>query len=239
MASGRIQSFLREIDLIVKDIKSGKTARQQFVDFTRAQIADAEATNRQVVGHDVPYSVAVDGKIGAPMETVKEGGTIAAHFELLGGMLEWIGEMLVKGSPVLTGRYADSHMLFLDGVEHEPGAALPDFEEAVFVNVQPYARKIERGLSSQAPDGVYQAVAAVAKQRFGNMASINFTYRGVVGGTPINQTLAASSGQPWWLGGAAPRAASGLTETQIAKAFGKTAHNKSNVHFPAVIVVPR
>lgn len=239
MASSSIQSLLREVELTVKDIKSGKTARQQFVEFTRAQIADAKATNQQAVGREVPYRVAVDGKIGAPMEAVKEGGSIAAHFELLGGMLEWIGEMLVKGSPVLTGEYADSHVLFLDGVEHEPGALLPDFEEAVFVNVQPYARKLEHGLSNQAPDGVYQAVAAVAKQRYGNLASIKFTYRGIVGGTAVNQSRAASSGQPWWLGGSAPRAASGVTESQIAKVFGKTAHNKSNVRFPALIVVPR
>jgi len=55
----------------------------------------------------------------------------------------------------------------------------------VFLNIQPYARKIERGQSSQAPDGVYQAVATLAQRRFGNVAKITFSYRTAIGGAII------------------------------------------------------
>ena len=52
-------------------------------------------------------------------------------------------------------------------------------EEYVFINTQPYARKIEgtggRRMAPQAPDGVYQAVATLAQRRFGNIARITFS----------------------------------------------------------------
>jgi hypothetical protein len=50
-----------------------------------------------------------------------------------------------------------------------------------FVSTVPYARKIERGLSPQAPDGVYQVVAVLAQKRFGNVARIRFSYRALPG----------------------------------------------------------
>jgi hypothetical protein len=236
---GQLDDFVKDVQVVVSDLKSPEEKSKRLAAFAKEQIAEAVQINETATGNPSPYQVAVDGRIGAPIDSVKPDGVIVATFDLIADTLNWIGEMLVKESPVLTGEYANSHVLFVDGVAHTPGDAVPDAEEYVFMNVQPYARKIEHGLSPQSPDGVYQAVAAVAKQRFGNTAKITFTYRGVVAGTPVNQALAASSGQPWWLGGAAQRAASGMTETKIAKDFGKTAHNKSDVRYPALIVVPR
>jgi hypothetical protein len=56
-------------------------------------------------------------------------------------------------------------------------------EEYTFINTVPYARKIERGSSRQAPDGVYQAVANLARRKFTKLAKITFSYRTVLGGT--------------------------------------------------------
>ena len=55
----------------------------------------------------------------------------------------------------------------------------------MFLNAQSYARKIERGQSSQAPDGVYEAVAAMAARRFGNVARIRFGFRSVQEGALV------------------------------------------------------
>jgi hypothetical protein len=65
----------------------------------------------------------------------------------------------------------------------------------VFVNVQPYARKIERGESPSAPEGVYEAVATLARQRFGNVARIRFEYRVPVGGGTALEAWAGRTGQ--------------------------------------------
>jgi hypothetical protein len=66
----------------------------------------------------------------------------------------------------------------IDGEAADFNASIPpDFDEIVFVNVTPYARKIEKGLSDQAPDGVYEAVAALAARRFGNIVKVRFSFR--------------------------------------------------------------
>jgi hypothetical protein len=150
--------------------------------FAAEQIKEAAQQDRQVLGVVPPYDVYVDGRKGAPLTDVKPDGVIRAEFHLVFDVLAWIATQLQTHSPVLTGRYAKSHELFADGAEVNDPDHAPPADEYVFTNIQPYARKLERGKSSQAPDGVYQAVATLAQQRFGNVAKITFSYRTVIGG---------------------------------------------------------
>src|SRR5262249_33497792 len=80
--------------------------------------------------------------------------------------------------PFRTGRYQRSHRLYADGSQVDPeGGEVPEASEYIFINTQPYARKIERGLSSQSPEGVYQVVAAMALRLFSDIADIIYTFR--------------------------------------------------------------
>lgn len=232
MLSTKVEPISRDIELLMQEELSPAAQSKTLAAFAAEQIAEADAINMRVTGSPVRREVYVDGRRGAALETVKPTGVVVAEFELFGEVLEWIGAQLVLASPVRSGRYARSHILFADGVEVTAGAVQEGAGEYVFLNAQPYARKIERGLSAQTPDGVYQSMAAVARQRFGNVARISFTYRAMIGGRAVNQSAAASQGQPWYWGGAAPRAATGAFE----KTLGATAHNKSNVRQPAIIV---
>ena len=153
--------------------------------FAADAIEDAKQQNKRVLGVVPPYEVYVDGREGAPLTSVQPNGTIRAEFQLVNEVLAWINTQLQMHSPVLTGRYAKSHELFADGIDTENPNMAPPAEEYVFLNIQPYARKIERGLSPQAPDGVYQAVATLAQRRFGNVAKITFSYRTAFGGAII------------------------------------------------------
>jgi hypothetical protein len=153
--------------------------------FAAETIAEASAQNKQVLGVVPPHEIFVDGREGAPLTSVKPDGVIRVEYELVNEALAWINTQLQLHSPVLTGRFAKSHELFADGVDTENPNAAPPAEEYVFINIQPYARKIERGQSSQAPDGVYQAVATLAQRRFGNVAKITFSYRTPIGGKLI------------------------------------------------------
>ena len=154
--------------------------------FAAETIEEAKQQNKQVLGVVPPYEVFVDGREGAPLTSVKPDGVIRAEFQLVNEALAWIYTQLQMHSPVLTGRYAKSHELFADGVDTENPNAAPPAEEYVFVNTQPYARKIEaRADPPQAPDGVYQAVATLAQRRFGNVAKITFSYRTAIGGEII------------------------------------------------------
>jgi len=153
--------------------------------FAAEGIEDAKQINKRALGRVPPYDVYVDNREGAPLTSVKPDGVIRAEFHLVNEALAWIMTQLQMHSPVLTGRYASSHELFADGVDTENPNNAPPAEEYVFLNIQPYSRKIERGLSPQAPDGVYQAVATLAQRRFGNVAKITFSYRTAISGEII------------------------------------------------------
>lgn len=177
----RIQPISKDIDILLNEELSPKAQSQVFAALARDQIEDAKATNRSILGRVPRFTTFVDGNAGAPLESVRPDGVIVTEFELVDDVLLWIGEQLQTHSPVKSGRYRRSHTLFADGREIDVGGVIPAADEYVFINVVPYARKIERGSSSQAPDGVYQAVATLGQRRFGNVARITFSYRTAVG----------------------------------------------------------
>lgn len=156
--------------------------------------------NRASAGQSVTYETYVDGKQGAGEASVRPDGVISYEFGLVRPVLEWIGNELVMASPVLTGRYARSHVLFADGREVEHMDEAPDAQRFVFLNIQPYARKIEDGLSPQATEGVYQGVASVAQARFGNAAKIFFGWEATVfasaKATPAERRASAATRVP-------------------------------------------
>jgi hypothetical protein len=174
----RISVFSREIDLLVSRHLSPEARQRKAAQFARKVLADAQTTNKHALGVTPPHKQFVDGKAGAALESVNpDHGRITFTFELAHEMLRWIGEQLVQHSPVLTGRYRDSHALLADGVEIDADGKIPEAQIYTFVNIAPYARKIERGESDQSPEGVYEVVAALAQRRFGNIARIRFAYR--------------------------------------------------------------
>jgi len=181
----RVQPIVRDLELIQRQDLGAKAQSAVLAAFAAESIEDAKQQNKRVLGVVPPYDVYVDGREGAPLESVKPNGVIRAEFQLVNEALAWISTQLQMHSPVLTGRYAKSHELFADGVDTENPNNAPPAEEYVFLNTQPYSRKIERGQSPQAPDGVYQAVATLAQRRFGNVARISFSYRTAIGGDII------------------------------------------------------
>ncbi|WAJ27546.1 hypothetical protein [Antarcticirhabdus aurantiaca] len=199
----KIENFSRQVQVFLADLKSPEARSARLAQVARDGIADIRATNKAVTGSDTPPRVAVDGRVGAPLASVRPDGVIVAEFSLMREVLEWIGEELVKASPVLSGKYARSHVMIADNVEYEDPLEAPlTASKFLFVNRQAYSMKIEPrsytvsrrdrsgpigtrrrwtkttrtgdGQSPQAPDGVYSAVSAVAATRFGNIAKVEF-----------------------------------------------------------------
>lgn len=178
----RVEPIDQDIAFIVAEDLSPKARSMMLAAFAREQINEARDTNRKILGRAPLYTVAVDGKQGAPLESVRPDGFVLAEFELFEDVLIWIADQLEIHSPRKTGRYIRGHTAFADGVAIDVGTRAgnrraPVASEYAFVNIVPYARKIERGQSSQAPDGVYQVLATLARRRFGNIAKISFSYR--------------------------------------------------------------
>lgn len=177
----RIDPIDRDIAVLLSQDLSKESQSQVFAQFAREKIEEARVINRTALGRDPRVRITVDGAEGVSLARVRPDGTIIAEFEIVLDALGWINTQLQMHSPVKSGLYAKSHELFADGAHVPNPNNAPPAEEYVFVNVQPYARKIERGLSSQAPVGVYQAVATLGSGRFGNSARISFSFRSAVG----------------------------------------------------------
>lgn len=178
----RIQPLNREFELALREDLEPEARSQRFAMFAQEEIDKAAEENRKALGREPRRKVFVDGREGAPLDSVTPAGVITATFELVDDVLVWIGEQLLRASPRRSGRYERSHILLADGDEIDPKGTIPSAVEYVFVSTQPYARKIEgdgfrSASSSQAPDGVYEVVAAMANQRFGNIARIKFGWR--------------------------------------------------------------
>lgn len=177
----RVEPIARDVELIISQELSPPAQSRRFAELAGQEIEAIRASNRRVLGRLPRETITVDGREGASLASVKPNGVIIAEWDLFVDVLVWIGDQLVRNSPVRTGKYAASHVLYADGVRVDVGDKIPDSTEFTFANEQPYARKIERGQSSDAPDGVYQAVAVLAARRFGNIAKVRFTYVSVHG----------------------------------------------------------
>lgn len=178
----RIQTVDRDIEILLREDLSPAAQSLAFASFAREQIDTAGKVNARILGRIPRSKTFVDGREGAELETVNPKGVIVTEFELVDDTLKWIADQLETHSPVKTGRYKKSHTLLADGAEIDVGGVIPAADEYVFINTVPYARKLERGMSSQAPDGVYQVVAVLAQRRFGNIAKVTFSFRTVLKG---------------------------------------------------------
>jgi hypothetical protein len=178
----RIEPLDRDVQAIIDEDLSPRGRSLALAAFAREELAKAQAQNRSALARTPAHETFVDGRAGAVIDTVKPDGTVVFEFELIEEVLTFVAELLVTHSPVREGVYAASHVLLADGIEVLEGERAPVAREYIFLNAQPYARKIERGLSPQAPDGVYEGVAAIAAARFGNVARIRFGYRSIRGG---------------------------------------------------------
>lgn len=188
--STKIEPIDRVVDLLLAPVLSPQERSAALAAFAAEAIAEVDASNAAIAGHEVEHETYVDGRRSDDLAAVRPDGTIVAEWSggLQGGVIDWIWAQIELASPRLTGAYAASHRLLADGVEvSEPNRAL-EADEWVITPTVPYARKLEgmsgarSPLSEQAPEGVYHVVAEMAKARFGNMASIKFTARSIEGG---------------------------------------------------------
>lgn len=202
MISAKLQPLSRELELAVRGDLSPAARSQLIAQVALDDILEIDRVNDAAVGTDVQYHTFVDGSASNRLDAVNpDTGTIAAAWDLGTDVVSIVGDMLREHSPVGSGRdphpglYRDSHILFADGVEVKSPDPSLSAKEWVYISGVPYARKIEK----QQADGVYEAVAALARQRFGNTAKITFAFRSLAegGGTALDTWAKSTSGKAW------------------------------------------
>ena len=193
--AARISPVFRDLELSLSAHLSERRRSERLAAFALEKITEAKIANGRD-GEMARHRQIVDGREGAALTSVKPEGVIVARFDLLREVLDWIGDMLVKSSPTASGRYAKSHVLYVDGEPFSGEGPLPEGKVYSFSNVQPYARRIEFGWSSKAPDGVFEAVATVAARKFGNVAKIKFGFFPVVGAAQLDKWAGKTGAKP-------------------------------------------
>lgn len=175
-------------------------ARLQAVSaqFRVARLSTAEATHRAIVGlakrehakvlgsdpKPGGFTRYVDGRKGAREEAVKPNGVILYEYQRLDLVVQLAMETLFDKSPVLSGEYRNAHTLFVNGVPARNLAQWKAGDEVAISNFVPYSRKIEAGkMTMRVPgtDHVYAQAAQIVSARYGNVARVRFTYRGISG----------------------------------------------------------
>lgn len=217
---------------------NGEVSLADFLDFTKQVIivtADTVLKEEQALGFDKSPVVTVDGRVGKPVINVSPLGSI--EFTSRANMSEVILETysaLIYRSPFLTGRYKASNFVFLNGQQVASDllslqswlGSNPKFEDrdlVRFVNIQPYARKLERlGVTGQrqksrivgkkkkgligpargvlVPNGNYFLTARAIRAKYKRNSTIKFTFisgsgLGITGS--FKQSRSGKPGRPY------------------------------------------
>jgi hypothetical protein len=186
----------REAVVRLRERLTGEPRRQRFIMLAREAIGEAEAINHRATGQRIGYETIVDGRRNAAIESVKPGGVVVALFAVHAAAIDFTWETLAGLSPVDQNPktvdnivYRENHLLLVNGEEREPPVNVEPDDIVTFVNLLPYARRIEHGYSKkQAPDGVYEVATAIVKARYGNIVDVKFGYGSFLGATASRDT---------------------------------------------------
>jgi len=175
-------------------------------------IADEVLKEEQAAGFDKFPVLTVDGRKGKPIEAVSPLGKIEfTSRSSVNDILLAAYEGVLFRSKVLTGLYKSSHFVFLNGTQIasdlnslnawlKTSPEIKDKDIIRIVNIQPYARKLERfGITAQksstryshrkehkdkgrgkmlvqVPNGTYYLTARAVKSKFKRNVGIRFAF---------------------------------------------------------------
>lgn len=176
MLKTRIEPLDRSITVMLEETLGPEARSAALASFARERLALAQQRNRKALGFVPEHDTYVDGRLGVAEESVKPDGTILYEFNLLNDLFVWIAEQLFIHAPWKSGRFAKSILFFADDKLADPAGEIPSASEYVFASAMPYSRKLERGYSNQAPDGLFEVIARQARRRYKGQATIRFSY---------------------------------------------------------------
>lgn len=168
----------RELGLSEKQIKRGGRHYQ-------ACVFDMALEQEKMRGNLIDNTTFVDRVKTRDTRRVKFAGQIQAFDNAIADMGFIVGQVLGRltaASPIGPAKkelehYINMHFVLINGTEWQPGQEISPGDEIVFINVQPYAKRIEEGWSSQAAGGVYRPTARWAKSTFGSAWHVKYTLR--------------------------------------------------------------
>jgi hypothetical protein len=150
-----------EFQLFLDNTLSESALEKQFTGIVQQIKQQAKEADEAILGRTVDVTAVVLAPLSVELD-----------FLITDDVLNYIAEQLAMHSPVGSekdkhpGQYAASNKLLADGILVSDLSHPTQAKEYIFVNELPYAEKIEKGESSQAPSGVYEVTANEAQKRF-------------------------------------------------------------------------
>lgn len=179
----KIEQFRRALALFAEDLKG--QARTVFLAEAAQQLfEETDRANAEILSRRVASMRLVDGRENAPLTSIKPGGAIVFRWSPMEIAADLAYAMILRASPVRSGEYRRHHIMLINGTEVAQGQKIGFGDRISITNLLPYARKIEMGSSSQAPDGVYESVAATLNHEIGDLVNVYFGYRSYLGAGP-------------------------------------------------------
>lgn len=132
----------------------------------------------------------VDGREGAPEESVRPYGVIRYEFQRLAEIAQFALNRARELSPVQSGRYRDAWFVMAGGRQVAPGT-IPEGVELILTNDQPYHRKLEMtanqrvaagSRSVRLPPGIVERVRQEIFREFGRVVDAEVTFITLRGG---------------------------------------------------------
>lgn len=132
--------FEREIKLATADLEPA-AIRGALAAYARQSVAEV-ISSRQA---PPDYERFVNGRAGAPEESVQLPGPIVYLFTNWGLIIDSALEELRKRVPHRSGDYARSFIVTVGGRPISDFSSIPPGAEVIILNAQPYTRKMETG----------------------------------------------------------------------------------------------
>jgi hypothetical protein len=170
----RPQAYERELRLATASLAPEKMA-QELAAFAKRELAKVQSEGLAPKA----YVRSVNGRIGAPEESVILPGPIVYDFSWFSEIVPYALDYAREHSPVGTppedphpGLYKSSWFAMVGGEVTEDYDDIPPDAEVVITNDVPYARKIEIGaMRMRVPPGVVEQTRLAVMRRFGNIIS--------------------------------------------------------------------
>lgn len=166
--------FARSVRLFVGKNLSPQARSAALASFARADVARLQREGRAALD----YTVWVDGRENAPLESVSPEGRIVYRFNGIAEATAFALGFCVARSPIGTdsdqpGRYRKSWFVLVDGREWtQPLPEIPAGSTVLVVNTQPYHRKIDMGSQGAGALGREVASRRGPKRKRGAYVSI-------------------------------------------------------------------
>lgn len=187
----RTQAFKVQVEAFKRTIQESHAAAMERA--ARATFRDAQTRNKAELGFEPPHQWFVDGRASDNLRGVKRGGRIECRFDVAGGLLEKAVDLAIAefmrlapvGSPPEDkhpGLYRRSLRMMVNGAQRDASrersgvVRLKRGDVVTLTNLLPYARRLERGWSRQAPNGILEKVAMIVRRRYGSLLNVRFSW---------------------------------------------------------------